>query len=162
MKIKEITSPKNIFIGVLLLTNIISISLLVKTNDRSEKNGRKERRSKGRDQFIINKIGLDSTQATQFRAMKESHLEEIASYRDELNSHRKEMFSQLNNDTFDIDDYSQKMSLIQSEMDKMAFNHFKEMRSICRSEQLEKFDQVMQRIMSRMPKKHKKGKKKAY
>lgn len=155
MIFKEIIKPKNIFIGVLLLTNVISISLLVKSNYRSDRHWNKEKKSKKRDQFIIDKIGFDSSQADQFKEMKENHLKELCSYRDQLNLHRKDMFSNLSNDSFDINAYSQKISNIQSEMDKMAFIHFKEMRTICRPDQLQKFDQVMQKIMTRMPKESK-------
>lgn len=159
MKIKEAKSPKNVFIVILILINITSISLLVKTNSPRDKYLFKEKKNNNHDQMIIDKIGLDTIQSAQFLSMKKEHLEELSSYQDQLVNYRKEMFANLNNDSFNIDNYSQKISFIQSEMDKMAFNHFKEMRGICRPDQLQKFDQIMQRIMSRMPRNSKRNKK---
>ncbi|MGL1884924.1 MAG: hypothetical protein OCD76_00305 [Reichenbachiella sp.] len=144
-----LTNPKNLFIIFLMLINAFTLTMLIRSHSKSHPSSRHNKEAH-RDQFIINKIGFDEQQAKEFKILKKQHFEEVKLLKKTQRQMRKHLLSDLSDNTFNIDSLADKMALNQALMDKSAYYHFRELRTICRPEQLENFDSVMEKIMKRM------------
>ncbi|UXP33952.1 hypothetical protein N6H18_08340 [Reichenbachiella agarivorans] len=142
---------KNITLVLLVLLNIGCIWIIFSKPDFRDKHN--DRNGMFAGHLLEKKIGLDQQQIEAFKSLKESHQKELRSKMKEMHEMRKGILDNLDNDTFDIDAYSQKTASIQKELDKMAFEHFRELKSICRPDQYESFDKTMKEMFLKNPKK---------
>lgn len=132
---------KNISIIVLVLCNLVCLWFLFGKPALEEK-----RFEKGdRDQWFIEnilkkKIGLDDQQVSEFMDIKQNHMDILHSKMNAMHELRKELVDNMGNEKFDLSEHIKKTGKLQSELDSMAFVHFSELRTVCRPEQYEAFD----------------------
>jgi hypothetical protein len=144
-----------VLVAILLLTNIATLSIYwIKKPNHVDGPGRDNgNREKRMGQFLVDQMKFDDTQAAAYWKLRDSM---IASQRQVVDSMRnaKKSFFDLLNQPGATDSAliarSNEIAELQKRLDLATFRHFKNVRAICRPDQLEKFDTVIKEIVNRM------------
>lgn len=126
---------KNILLAVLLITN--SILLFMWWNAP-------ERRHQGPRNEIIEKLGFNETQIAQYDGYIKEHRKQIRSLEKQLAAKKKHLFENV--DAPFSDSLANQISVIEKKILVVHYNHFKEIESLCKGSQKEKFKQLSKEI----------------
>ncbi|MEQ6120524.1 Spy/CpxP family protein refolding chaperone [Reichenbachiella sp. MALMAid0571] len=110
----------------------------------------KEGKSSEKVHFMEKELGLNKEQRQEYRNLRKSHFEMSRKKRKEQQELREMIFSNISNQSFNIDSVAQLISKRQSEMEIGMFKHFKSIRELCTEEQKLKFDKTTQFILRKM------------
>lgn len=144
-----------ILVVILLLTNIATLSIYwFKKPDREGGPGRDGgNREKRMGQFMVDQLKLDATQEATYWKLRDSIMVIQKPVMDSIRNAKKSFFDLLNQT--EIPDSilitrSNEIAELQKKLDLVTFRHFKKVRTICRPDQLQKFDTVIKEIVNRM------------
>ncbi len=104
-------------------------------------------------EYLIQKLGFNNTQQEQYKAMVKQHREKTKQLREQLRTARDNFFDQLAHENISDsikNNYLEKISSINRELDQMTFDHFREVRKFCTPDQQQKFDKVIDDILRMM------------
>jgi Spy/CpxP family protein refolding chaperone len=104
-------------------------------------------------QFMVDQLKFDSQQQAAYWKLRDSMITTQRPVMDSIRSAKKSFFDLLNQpDLNDSTLYSRSNEIadLQKRLDLATFRHFQRVREICRPDQLQKFDTVIQEIVSRM------------
>lgn len=107
----------------------------------------------GPAKMIIEELKLNTDQINQFEKLKESHRASVRELNDKGREIRHAYFELLKNDEVDqkqVDELSNAISANQKEIEKVTFDHFKEVRKICNADQKKRFDEIIGDILRHM------------
>lgn len=101
-------------------------------------------------EYIIQKLSLDEKQQKQYMALVSDHRSQTKKLRDELRNYKDSFFSLLSE--LHADDSIKKNALIKisslnTQLDLITFDHFKEVRTICNPVQQEQFDKIIKEVI---------------
>jgi hypothetical protein len=140
-----------VLVGILLVTNIITLAVLWSTKKSGKDNAQQQRPRMG--QFIVDQMKFDSVQEKAYWIMRDSMVNNQRPVWDSIRAARKRFYDlvnqQVTNDSLllaraeEITEYQQKLDLI-------TLHHFQNVRTLCRPDQVQKFDTVIQEIVNRM------------
>ena len=136
-------------IAILLLTNIVMLVFLL--GKKADKPGRKP--SSSGVSYLQKELGFTEQQMAQFNAMKEEHREKINSLFDEVKKTKDTFFLHLKDSTASDSAVMSAANLIgdkQQALDMQVFESVREIRGICTSEQQQKFDSLLPKIVYKM------------
>jgi hypothetical protein len=138
-----------VLVGILLVTNIITLTVFWSTKPGKPNNSQRPRMG----QFIVDQMKFDSTQENAYWIMRDSLVNTQRPVWDSIRAARKRFYDLVNqqmpNDSVllsrahEITEYQQKLDLI-------TLHHFQQVRTLCRPNQVQKFDTVIQEIVNRM------------
>jgi protein CpxP len=134
---------------LLLLLNIATIALLWTGKPKQMP----PRQRGDAAEFIINEVGFDAAQQRQYHSLIDEHQKNSRALRDEIKIAKDKFFDQLS--TSDSSDQGTKdasaevMKRIQ-QLDMTTFEHFKQVRAICRPDQQKKFDAIIHNAIGLM------------
>mgnify|MGYP006323194703 CR=1 FL=1 len=125
-----------IFIIALLVLNLITISFLFLDHGGKHKEPRK---------IIIEQLHFDSKQQKEYEKLIQNHRRQINNLEREIKDTKKELYFQLSKNKVDSTKKNTqitRLSVLQKQIEITHFNHFMEIKKICRSEQLDDFKEL--------------------
>lgn len=102
--------------------------------------------------FLEKELNFTAKQKEQFRLLREDHHERTQAIRDSVRKMKRQFFEQLGKPMSDADiqkvtaDIAEKMARV----DKITFQHFRDVRQICTPAQQQKFDEVIDEMLERL------------
>ena len=144
-----------VLVTILLLTNIATLSIywFKKPNHEGGPGHDPGNREKRMGQFMVDQMKFDTAQEAAYWKMRDSMMNIQKPVMDSIRSSKKRFFDLLNQpDATDslLTVHSNEIADLQKKLDIATFRHFQKVRSICRPDQLEKFDTVIKEIVNRM------------
>ena len=150
-----------ITIGILIVLNLVTVGALWVTRNhrpypRNEKNDRHKR-----EFYLRDKLHLNAGQLQQYKAIRSQQKKEMYVQIDSLRMLRERLMCQMKKR--DLNDSSRllidKIGMVQSDIEKLNYEHFREILSICDSTQKMVFIETMRKAF--LPDHDKRGKKQA-
>jgi hypothetical protein len=144
-----------VLVAILLLTNIATLSIYwIKKPDHDGGPGRDPgNREKKMGQFMVDQMKFDATQEASYWKLRDSMIAIQKPVMDSIRNSKKRFFDLLNQpgatDSMLIA-HTNEIADLQKKLDLVTFRHFQNVRSICRPDQLQKFDTVIKEIVNRM------------
>ena len=138
-------------IGILLVANIALVSFFLLKKDGGGHNKRPDRKAMIAN-FLKNEIGFSAAQLQQYDTLSDNHRESIKGMFDSLKSSKDKQFKQLAAGNFSdsvINMVAEQSAISQKTMELNMFNHLKNVRLLCKPEQLPKFDSLFVKILNR-------------
>jgi len=138
-------------IGILLVANIalVSFFLMKKDGPRREKKPEWKVVISG---FLKNEIGFDTVQLNRYYSLSDRHKENMKKMMDSLRTPKDQQFKELAAANFSdsaMNSMAGQSATAQKAMELQMFNHLKNIRLLCKPEQLPKFDSLFGKILNR-------------
>jgi hypothetical protein len=138
-------------IGILLIANIALVSFFMLKKDGGRHEKRTDRKTMIAN-FLKNEIGFSETQLHQYDTLSNNHRENIKGMFDSLRSLKDKQFKQLVAGNFSdsvINSVAEQSAVSQKMMELQMFNHLKNVRLLCKPEQLPKFDSLFGKVLNK-------------
>ncbi|HEY6504713.1 MAG TPA: hypothetical protein VIZ28_12110 [Chitinophagaceae bacterium] len=107
----------------------------------------------GMAKSLQNEVGFDSLQIIEYRKIKEKHWATIKPMFEDIRKTKDSLFRLLSyenvNDSL-VNATADAIGQKQKAIDLQAFNNFKQIRALCKPEQLVKYDSLVQRMVRKM------------
>jgi periplasmic protein CpxP/Spy len=138
-------------IGILLIANIALVSFFLMKKD----GGRREKKPEWKaviSGFLKKEIGFDTIQLKQYDSLSDRHKSNMKKLTDSLRSTKEKQFKELAELNFSdsaMNAVADRSSSTQKTMELRMFNHLKNIRLLCKPEQLPKFDSLFGKILNR-------------
>jgi protein CpxP len=103
--------------------------------------------------FLVHELNMNATQQSQYDTLIKFHRAAMDKIQDDIRLHRDSLVSQLGSTTVDsakLNSIADKIGNDQSQIEKVTFRHFKDVRGICTPEQQPKFDSVIREALRMM------------
>lgn len=144
-----------VLVAILLLTNIATLSIywLKKPDHEGGFGHAPANHEKRMGQFMVDQMKFDATQEATYWKLRDSMIATQRPVMDSMRDAKKRFFDLLNQS--DVTDSalitrSNEIANLQKRLDLATYRHFRNVRAICRPEQLQKFDTVIKEIVNRM------------
>lgn len=133
---------KSKFLTLIIVGLLISNGILLFMFINGPKN------HKGPKFFIIENLHFDKEQIVKYELFIQNHRNAINSNEAIMNNLRKDLYKQLKfqNDTNVVDSLIAKIAKQQYISEQINYNHFLEIKNICKPSQLNDFDELTNRI----------------
>lgn len=108
-------------------------------------------------EIIVRQLHLDSQQQANYEMLIRQHRKQITATEDKIRNTKNELYSLLNSDSVDV---TRKDSLInalahyQKEIELIHFNHFNEIKKLCKPEQMDDFLELTEELSRLFSKPH--------
>ena len=140
------TKKKITFIIIaLLVANLGVLSfMMLKPNHRNPNNGERFGEN-GPKQRMIKRLDLNEEQSKMFTDLVETHQKAVIVYDEKIRNDKQELFSLLSEEVTSpstVDSLTNNIAAYQKEIEVLHFNHFKNVKSLCKGEQVEKFNKL--------------------
>ncbi len=133
---------------LLLLLNAGTLLYLFMSH-RMDKNERMSPPGKGSADFIVEKLKLDAPQQEQFADLRRQHQDAMYSIQKKDRELHDMYFGLLKSDDPDmakVDSVSKLIAEQRSQLESATFDHFRQLRNICRDDQKKLFDATIDEI----------------
>jgi protein CpxP len=142
--------------AILLVTNVITLSIYWSTKrpeeHRNDQQGGGDRQRR-MGQFMVNELKLDKDQEAVYWKLRDTLVSQQKPVMDSIRDSKKRFFDLLK-DTPPSDSVLQanmnEIGHLQKKLDLITFQHFQQVRALCKPEQVLKFDTVVKEIVNRM------------
>jgi hypothetical protein len=108
---------------------------------------------KGLSTALQNEVGFDEAQVAEYKKLKDKHWASIKPMFEDMRKAKDSLFrlvsKEVVNDSL-VNGIANTIAEKQKEIDLKAFTHFKEIRALCKTEQLVKYDSLVQRMVRKM------------
>ncbi|MBU2019875.1 MAG: hypothetical protein KJ941_09535 [Bacteroidetes bacterium] len=131
----KLNKYKFIIIG-LLLVNLIFLGFLL---FRGQKPPREPKR------LVIEKLHFDDAQVKTYEKTIARHRTRITSLDKEIKEKKKALYRNVS-DTIQTNIWTEEIAALQIEIERTHLDHFREIQSICRPNQMKDFEQLMKEI----------------
>jgi periplasmic protein CpxP/Spy len=123
----------------LLLINLVLVIFIWKENGKSRREGPKK--------IIIEKLHFDKGQAQEYESIIKLHHEKIVALENEMLDKKNKLYRMVGlNDSFTKDSILLSIANTQTQIEKTNLEHFEQIKSICKKEQLPYFQELLQEI----------------
>jgi hypothetical protein len=122
-----------LLIAVLLITNLLLLGFIFFS---------KHPHPPGPKHFIVKKLGFDREQIEKYEGLIKSHQEAMQKLESKMKASKNELYSSLskNEDKPANDSLLVELGKTQIEIEKLHYQHFSEIKKICRKEQIPAFE----------------------
>ena len=126
-------------IVVLLLSNIVFISFIL---------SRKGKRGHEPNEKVIEILHLDVNQRKDYEELITAHQASMRAKRDALFGLKNELYTQLSKPMQDqqTDSLLTAISMLQKEVEMINYDHFSDIRALCRPDQMDNFNTLAQEL----------------
>ncbi|NII27485.1 periplasmic heavy metal sensor [Pseudoflavitalea sp. X16] len=143
-----------LLVAILLVTNIITLSFYwsMKPADRPRNNDGGDRQ-KRMGQFMVNELKLDKEQETIYWQLRDTMMSRQKPLMDSIRNTKKRFFDLLKEPAPQdsvLQAKADEIGALQKQLDLITFQHFQQVRALCKPEQVLKFDTVIKEIVNRM------------
>jgi hypothetical protein len=138
-------------IGILLIANIAMVSFFIFKKDDRKHEKRMDRKTMIAD-FLKKEIRFDAAQLQQYDTLSTRHRENMKKMFDSLKSSKDKQFAALTAGNFSdsvMNIVADQSAASQKMMELQMFNHLKNVRMLCKPEQLPKFDSLFVKILNK-------------
>ena len=140
-----------VIIAILLVANIAMVSffLLKKDADKRDKKPEWKTVISG---FLKNEIGFDTVQLKQYDSLSDRHRDNIKKLMDSLRNTKEKQFKELASVNFSdsaMNIIADRSAATQKTMELNMFNHLRNIRLLCKPDQLPKFDSLFGKVLNR-------------
>ena len=139
-------------IAILLVANIAMVYFfLMKKDDHKQEKQRPDRRTMIGN-FLKTEIGFDTVQLQQYDTLSIKHKEGMKNMFDSLKSSKDKQFKKLTAANFSdsvMIAVAEQSAVNQKTMELQMFNHLKNVRMLCKPEQLPTFDSLFVKVLNR-------------
>ena len=138
-------------IAILLAANIALVSFFLMKKDDRKTEKRPDRKTMIAN-FLKNEIGFDTVQLQQFDTLSARHKENMNQMFDSLRESKDGQFKQLTAGNFSdsvMNSVAEQSAANQKIMELKMFNHLKNVRMLCKPEQLPKFDSLFVKVLNK-------------
>jgi Spy/CpxP family protein refolding chaperone len=143
-----------IVIVALLCCNLVLVYFLISGSHGGPRNGPENRPMHGMNhvepkRIIIEKLNFDKDQIFQYEELIKVHFRTIQDYDRTINELKKDLYIQLK-DSSNIDSRMaliNKMGDIQKQIEQTHFDHFLEIKELCKPEQIRKFNSLSEELV---------------
>lgn len=138
-------------IGILLVANIAMVSFFLMKKDGDKHEKRPDRRTMIAS-FLKTEIGFDTAQLRQYDTLSIRHKENMKEMFDSSRSTKDKQFKELTAADFSdsvMNSIADRSAAVQKNIELKMFNHLKNVRLLCKPQQLPKFDSLFVKILNR-------------
>jgi Spy/CpxP family protein refolding chaperone len=149
---------QNKFIGwiitILVVLNLLSLTMVWMQRERAIAPPQKESGSAppGSVQLLQHEIGLSDEQVNKFQIMRSDHMEKTKIVNDELDRLKlqlvEEIFAPVIADNR-VDSITARIGVLQTQVERMRYDHFKSLVQICTPEQKEKLQPILREVFGK-------------
>jgi len=127
----------------LLLINLGILAFLFFNKQMHPPGGGPMGKEDGPKKIIIERLHFDKEQVSQYEKLIESHRQKIGEMDRQIKETKNQLYSTLASDPASGKDSLQKrLGEIQKQIETLHYNHFEEIKKICKPEQLEYFNSL--------------------
>jgi hypothetical protein len=128
----------------LLIANLVLLGLFV----MRPPGGPEPRNFNDPRKIIIEKLSLDELQQQQYDLLIKSHRSEIRALNETLNDSRRELMNTLSEQSASskLDSLEMEIGKSQAKIEALRYNHFVNIRKICRPDQAAAFDELVHEL----------------
>ena len=140
-------------IGILVLTNLAVLAYFLWYKKPAEYKGGEGGREGWMTGLLKKDVGFDDQQIALYDSLKTQQRATIKPMFEQMRKAKENMFRLLSDPTANdslVQQASEEIAHRQKELDLLTFAHFKKVRAICKSEQLARYDSMVQRMFRRM------------
>ena len=143
-----------LLVAILLVTNIITLSIYwsMKSPEPRHNNDQGDRQRR-MGQFMVNELKLDKEQEAIYWQLRDTMLSRQKPIMDSIRNTKKRFFDLLkdppSSDSL-LQAKTDEIAALQKQLDLITFQHFQQVRALCKPEQVLKFDTVIKEIVNRM------------
>ena len=137
-----------ILISALVLINIFLLFTILKDKKVEEAFDRRPMRNDM--PYMARRLDFDDAQLLQLREVRGDHFASVQNIHAKMDSVRLLISSELTRENFDqdrIDDLTAELGNLHADFEYATFQHFRDIRNICKDEQKAKFDTLARRVM---------------
>lgn len=146
-------------IVVLVIVNISSLATVwFQQHRRPEPPPRDMPPPPGANQFLKRELGLNDAQAEQFAKLQRQHFERARALQNAIGELKHELFGELSSpvpDTVKVERLADEIGARQSDLEKITFHHFLDLKNLCTVEQRKKLDVLFHELLRGMAPHHK-------
>jgi len=140
-----------VLVAILLVTNIATLAFMWSIREKKKPGNQSPKGRMG--QFMVDQMKFTKEQEAQYWQLRDSMLNQQRPIMDSMRASKTKFFALLNQP--DINDSAlqaktEEIGELQKRLDIVTFRHFQQIRTICKPEQLQKFDTVIKEIVIRM------------
>jgi Spy/CpxP family protein refolding chaperone len=147
-----------LLVAILLITNIITLSIFWSTKrpdeqHRNEQNQNPGDRQRRMGQFMVNELKLDKEQEAVYWKLRDTLVNQQRPVMDSIRVTKQRFFALLQDPSpsdavlkANMDEIGE----LQKKLDLITFQHFQQVRALCKPEQVLKMDTVVKEIVNRM------------
>lgn len=140
-----------IVIIALLMLNAFLMFKLYSGEPRMNRHSRME----GPRNRIIQKLNFDEDQKEQFKLLMKEHHQNISEKDQKIMRLKKEILENLSQDTLlDLGSKYKAIGDLQAQIEAIHFNHFLEIKKMCREDQLSDFEELSHRLVQHFGKRN--------
>jgi len=140
-----------VIIGILLVANIAMVSFFLLKKDGGKRDKKPEWKTVISG-FLKNEIGFDTVQLKQYDSLSDRHKDNMKNLMDSLRSTKEKQFKELAAVNFSdsaMNAVADRSAATQKTMELKMFNHLRNIRLLCKPEQLPKFDSLFGKVLNR-------------
>jgi protein CpxP len=141
-----------LLVGILLVTNAVLLLFFVGKKPKEKQRTRHDRSAVMRE-FLKDSVGFNDQQLAQFDQIRDQHQQDVRVLFEDMRK-AKLSFYQLLNQSASADSANQAAASViadkQKALDLAFFKYFQQVRTICRPEQVTRYDSLVQQIIRRM------------
>lgn len=102
----------------------------------------------GPKNIIIEKLHFDENQIEAYQKLIDKHRQDIRKNNDHILMLKKELYSNLKNDNSkrELDSITTQIGTIQKQIEEIHFNHFIDIKALCKPNQFSKFDSLNEEL----------------
>jgi hypothetical protein len=102
-----------------------------------------DHRPEGPKKYIIEKLHLDQAQQEKYETLITAHRAAISDAQDEIMKTKNKLYALLNqNDNTAKDLLVSQIALLQNKIENIHYDHFADIRALCRPDQLDEFNEL--------------------
>lgn len=139
-------------IGILLVANIAMVSFFLMKKDKGKSEKQRTDRRTMIANFLKTEIGFDTVQLQQYDTLSKGHKENMKKMFENLRSTKDKQFKELTAAGFSdsvMNAIADQSAASQKAMELKMFNHLKNVRLLCKPEQLPKFDSLFVKVLNK-------------
>jgi Spy/CpxP family protein refolding chaperone len=130
-----------LLIGLLIISNLATLYFVMQK-------GKHKHFGQGPKKVIIEKLDFDENQIVAYEKLIDQHRIEIRAKDQKIIQIKKELYRLLNksNSIQETDSLTKEIGREQQEIERIHFNHFKDIKSICKPEQISYFELLVDEL----------------
>ena len=139
-------------IAILLVANIAMVAFFLLKKDKDNQDKPRVDRRTMISNFLKTEIGFDTVQLQQYDTLRVRHKEGMKKMFDSLRGAKDKQFKKLTVDNFSdsvMTAVAEQSASNQKAMELQMFGHLKNIRMLCRPDQLPKFDSLFVKVLNR-------------
>jgi Spy/CpxP family protein refolding chaperone len=138
-------------IVMLMIANIALVSFFLLKKDTGRRDKHEDRKVMITN-FLKNEIGFSTEQLQRYDTLSDNHRDNIKKMFDSLRSSKDKQFKQLTAGNFSdsvMNTVAEQSAVSQKLMELQMFNHLKNIRALCTTDQLPKFDSLFVKVLNK-------------